>query len=542
MSARIVLIMALSAVFGLTNAQQNINVRGRIIDLKGSPVSGVVAKLSVANLSSTTGNDGVFSITPSNTSHDFFASPAHVSFVLHEGVLRVAATGHQTVSVDVFKLNGALVFSRRTSVEQAGVASFDLSSVKAGPKGIYLLRIRAGGNAVIAKVNSFNMNLADPKQGKELLGLMKKLTAAVDTVTFTKTGLRTKIYWLGTYDVDMGDIKLVPDTVCDTTQTATPVAKGNDLALTSLQIIPCPPTPNQKAELDIVVKNNGDSAFDLEEISFGIKKISSRTFWSPIPKACDYNAIYDTMDNRYKTGSVMYNLFDFDYITHSIPVGQEVTVRIPFTPIDTGLYIADVIVNFEFIGGEVDCPNNYLHLFFNVVPGAYDAPPAPPATITDSTLLRAYAVGVWSGSVVCQGHTYAEGFFLCPMGRLRGYSSVDNAFGGVECGTWTVSNSHINVTSTCHNQDGSQDNWTGTFDYSNGTLLWTTSLCPMTMYRAPGAVTDANCTGGSCSEGGTGTISGCQSDMECGRCWYCDNGTCRYGGEGPYGCYRGWQP
>ena len=28
----------------------------------------------------------------------------------------------------------------------------------------------------------------------------------------------------------------------------------------------------------------------------------------------------------------------------------------------------------------------------------------------------------------------------------------------------------------------------------------------------------------------------------CGRCWYCENGECRYGGEGPFGCYRGWEP
>ncbi|MEZ4225332.1 MAG: hypothetical protein R3B13_30555 [Polyangiaceae bacterium] len=47
---------------------------------------------------------------------------------------------------------------------------------------------------------------------------------------------------------------------------------------------------------------------------------------------------------------------------------------------------------------------------------------------------------------------------------------------------------------------------------------------------------------------GTGSGSGstggqCSSDCDCGHCGYCEksggNGVCRYGGEGPYGCYRG---
>ncbi len=29
------------------------------------------------------------------------------------------------------------------------------------------------------------------------------------------------------------------------------------------------------------------------------------------------------------------------------------------------------------------------------------------------------------------------------------------------------------------------------------------------------------------------------SDCDCGHCGYREGGTCRYEGEGPYGCYRG---
>ncbi len=39
--------------------------------------------------------------------------------------------------------------------------------------------------------------------------------------------------------------------------------------------------------------------------------------------------------------------------------------------------------------------------------------------------------------------------------------------------------------------------------------------------------------------GGSGIGSDCSTDCDCGRCNYCEDGVCRYGGEGPYGCYRG---
>jgi hypothetical protein len=33
----------------------------------------------------------------------------------------------------------------------------------------------------------------------------------------------------------------------------------------------------------------------------------------------------------------------------------------------------------------------------------------------------------------------------------------------------------------------------------------------------------------------------CGADCDCGHCYFCESGTCRYGGEGPYACYRGCQ-
>lgn len=49
-----------------------------------------------------------------------------------------------------------------------------------------------------------------------------------------------------------------------------------------------------------------------------------------------------------------------------------------------------------------------------------------------------------------------------------------------------------------------------------------------------GHLTITHVSGGGGSGGGS-----CSTDCECGHCHYCAQGTCYYGGEGPYGCYRG---
>jgi len=62
--------------------------------------------------------------------------------------------------------------------------------------------------------------------------------------------------------------------------------------------------------------------------------------------------------------------------------------------------------------------------------------------------------------------------------------------------------------------------------------------CGLPLDRVPGAVSEEDCTGGTCSAGGSGDVD-CGTDCDCGRCWYCESDICRYGGEGAYGCYRG---
>ncbi|HJL39803.1 MAG TPA: hypothetical protein RMG48_00735 [Myxococcales bacterium LLY-WYZ-16_1] len=78
------------------------------------------------------------------------------------------------------------------------------------------------------------------------------------------------------------------------------------------------------------------------------------------------------------------------------------------------------------------------------------------------------------------------------------------------------------------------------YDASTDTL---SEGCPIVLRRAVGEISEEDCESSVCSEWGSGPVE-CRTDCDCGRCWYCEeiggeNGVCRYGGEGPAGCFRG---
>ena len=83
--------------------------------------------------------------------------------------------------------------------------------------------------------------------------------------------------------------------------------------------------------------------------------------------------------------------------------------------------------------------------------------------------------------------------------------------------------------------------------------LWWDITCPngssgaVQLKRLPpedGGVTDNYCNSAACPQkgGATGGAGSCGTDCDCGECWYCESGSCYYGGQGPTGaCYRGCQ-
>ena len=161
--------------------------------------------------------------------------------------------------------------------------------------------------------------------------------------------------------------------------------------------------------------------------------------------------------------------------------------------------------------------------------------------------------------------------FVCPGGRIRGAGYVDNA-AELMCGTYTVAPASLpdcsdkvgcfpSVQATVKDTliIGGQSDVEPSYsfkmlmrsDHGKG-QLWRPAACKdgssgwAVVERVAVDATDDYCVSPACPAGGSGGGGGgatCGTDCDCGHCWYCEksggSGTCRYGGEGPYGCYRG---
>ena len=187
------------------------------------------------------------------------------------------------------------------------------------------------------------------------------------------------------------------------------------------------------------------------------------------------------------------------------------------------------------------------------------------------TTLDALVVGgyVQNGST-CAGGTALNDYamFLCPGGRILG-AGTTNTSTNLFCGSYTTAppvypsctdkvgcfakvNSTVKDTLVLGGQTNVEPNFqfqmlvaagtNGRPELLRGTKCDDGSDGHIILKTVAGNVNSDDCVSSTCpAPGGSnpGEYGSCGTDCDCGRCWYCESGTCRYGGEGPYGCYRG---
>jgi len=217
-------------------------------------------------------------------------------------------------------------------------------------------------------------------------------------------------------------------------------------------------------------------------------------------------------------------------------------------PYDTGKQLSeDILDSYSFLYDEPTAPTETSAPTTTSPP----TPTAKPATTTkEEVAFDAIAVGGWSGSITCDGGKIVEAYFLCPGGKIRGGQTIDK-YGFSILGTWVTKEqtgsdgTHYNkitfdYTYTAQLDRSVSDKEINTWFYNEktDTLLISGSTCQRILYRVEGAVEESDCKPSTTVAGGDG--GQCTSDYQCGQCWYCDDGTCRYGGQGASGCYRGY--
>ncbi|MBN1960905.1 MAG: hypothetical protein JW841_08155 [Deltaproteobacteria bacterium] len=185
------------------------------------------------------------------------------------------------------------------------------------------------------------------------------------------------------------------------------------------------------------------------------------------------------------------------------------------------------------------------------------------------TSFAAKAVGAYVqiGDTCSNGsswHDYA--MFLCPGGRINGGGKMDDIT-NILCGSYTAAppaysdcddkiGCYPKISATVKDTLGKAGitdvNTSFKFDMvmvssDYGDTIWRRAPCDneangyIILERIASDVDDYHCESSSCatSQNSDGGYGACNADCDCGKCWYCEKGTCYYGGEGAYGCYRG---
>ena len=170
--------------------------------------------------------------------------------------------------------------------------------------------------------------------------------------------------------------------------------------------------------------------------------------------------------------------------------------------------------------------------------------------------VRTMIVGIWAGSWSCAGEEHsAQGemyWKLCPNGKLRGVTTVETSRLSMEAiasGSYSINNADDEVSVSLVETVVNPSIIRGDVSTTELSVLYSSeddalrvhNYCGFWMTRLEGGgyqdINNSDCeSSASASDGGN---DACGTDCDCGRCWYCESGTCRYGGEGPYGCYRG---
>jgi uncharacterized repeat protein (TIGR02543 family) len=208
-------LMLIFACTGLANAQ----VTGRILDQSSSaPLSGVLVHLVSANLSYTTGNDGLFSFVPNGVLHSSIYRSLQEVTCANGFVSFCIASEEKNVTINIFDASGRQVAPSFSQTLSSGNYTFDaLSAIKNAASGmLFIARVVLDGRAYSFKI----LSPAGVLQARSRNGLTSHATTSIlakravtfDSITATKTGYLAVALPISSYNVNLGDITMAPQT------------------------------------------------------------------------------------------------------------------------------------------------------------------------------------------------------------------------------------------------------------------------------------------------------------------------------------------
>jgi poly(3-hydroxybutyrate) depolymerase len=284
-------IMFLKFVFvisvGLSLNAQTINLRGKISNKSGEPVSNAVINLVSQGLKDTTGADGIFAITKAASAVLPLLKPQNNAIHMKNGFLVFSISKQSSVLIDVYDIGGNLLKKESMNSVEGGFYKLDIAGnfpasklliVKAsidGDESVFRCVPLQNGNSTL---NQFDRNTFLTNVSK-----MASMTAVNDTLKISASGFQTKTVAISSYENQSQNITLE-------------AVSGNE------KNPPCP---------------SGGCGKDLSDLKSGTYTITSaglsRKYTIKIPANYDKNTPYRLIFGMHMMGGSMSTVTDSKY-------------------------------------------------------------------------------------------------------------------------------------------------------------------------------------------------------------------------------------
>ena len=195
--------LLLAAFVGLTVNAQSVNVRGKVSNQAGKPLSNAVVALLGQGARDTTGADGAFAITTSGVAVVTAAPPPKETILFNKGVLEFSLTNPSAVKVDVFDVNGHLL--GRELLSNAGIGVYRMDLWKSSLATTLLVVNASIGQRTVTfryfplRNGTYTMN-SSLQSAAQAGGRLAKISAVTDTLKTTANGYTTKVVAITSYD------------------------------------------------------------------------------------------------------------------------------------------------------------------------------------------------------------------------------------------------------------------------------------------------------------------------------------------------------
>lgn len=189
---------------------QTINLRGKVSNQAGKPITNAILTLVGQGIKDTTGADGSFSIITTDVSVIPLLKPTNTTITMYKSFLDFSLLNSSPVKIEIFDVKGHLLKKISLTNAQTGFYRFDVAENARAEK-LLVIRASIGQNGATFRYLPLNSGKysVNPfvENSMSVGGTLAKITAISDTLKVTATGYTPKAVVINSYDKQL-DITL----------------------------------------------------------------------------------------------------------------------------------------------------------------------------------------------------------------------------------------------------------------------------------------------------------------------------------------------